>query len=150
MIPQARLCTYCGKRFVPSAFRPEQRVCSAPACQRRRQTDYHRMKSQTDAEYSQVCAESCGKWRTRHPDYHRLYRKTHLDYAKDNLRAQKRRDRKRRMRDLVNNNLALDLKSVSADVWLVGPDLADPVNNNLAISQVMLFQAVGSEQVGAG
>jgi hypothetical protein len=54
------------------------------------------------------------------------------------------------MSDLVKNNLAFDLKSSSADVWLAGPELEDLVKNNLAISQVMLFQTVSSAEVRAG
>ena len=48
------------------------------------------------------------------------------------------------MNDLVKNNLALDLKALSADVWLVGPELEHLVKNNLAISEVMIFQSVAA------
>jgi hypothetical protein len=45
------------------------------------------------------------------------------------------------VQNLVKNNLALDLKSIDADVWLVGPDLGDLVKNNLAISELMIYQS---------
>jgi hypothetical protein len=48
------------------------------------------------------------------------------------------------MRHLVKNNLAFDVKASSADVWLAGPELEDLVKNNLAISQVMIFQTVAA------
>jgi hypothetical protein len=54
------------------------------------------------------------------------------------------------MRDLVKNNLALDVKASSADVWLAGPELEDLVKNNLAISQVMIFQTVAAPVTQAG
>lgn len=63
------LCLFCAQLFVPSAFRPQQRVCGQPACQRRRRKDYHQRKIQTDPEYRQICLESQQKWRTHHPDY---------------------------------------------------------------------------------
>ena len=137
-------CLYCDKQFLPSVFHPNQRVCSASQCERRRQVDYHRTKRQSDPEYRQTCRESSQKWRTQNPDYQRLYRKKHPDYVKRNRQAQQRRDRKRRVRDLVNNNLALDLKSLSADVWLVGAELENLVKNNLAISEIMIFQTVAA------
>jgi len=99
---------------------------------------------ESDPEYRQVCRESQQKWRARNPEYQRLYRLAHPDYLEANRRGQERRDRKRRMNDLVKNNLALDLKALSADVWLVGPELEHLVKNNLAISEVMIFQSVAA------
>jgi len=124
MIAQPRVCPYCSNCFLPSAFRPDQQICSSSACQRQRRTDYHRVKIRTDPEYRQVCLESRAKWRTTHPGYQRTYRRGHPGYVEQNRRLQSRRDRKRRMRDLVKNNLA--------------------------ISQVMLFQTVSSAEVRAG
>jgi hypothetical protein len=48
------------------------------------------------------------------------------------------------MRYLVKNNLAFDLKGASADVWLAGSGLRGLVKNNLAISEVMIFQTVSA------
>lgn len=150
MIAQPRVCPHCGKPFLPSAFHSEQKTCSSPLCQRHRRANYHRMKCASDAEYRQVCVDSRAKWRGAHPGYQRTYRQNHPDYVDQNRRLQSRRDRKRRMSNLVKNNLAFDLKSSSADVWLVGPELEDLVKNNLAISQVMLFQTVSSVGIRAG
>jgi hypothetical protein len=63
--PQLALGT---ETFLPSAYRPQQSVCSQPECQRRRRTDYHRKKLATDAEYHQVALESQKQWREEHPD----------------------------------------------------------------------------------
>lgn len=140
MTAELRRCPFCDKLFHPSVFHPNQHVCSSQQCQKRRRADYHREKYRADPEYRLVCRESHQKWRSRNPDYQRRYRQSHPAYLHQNRQAQKRRDRKRRVRDLVKNNLALDLKSVPADVWLAGPDLGDLVKNNLAISEVMIFQ----------
>jgi len=140
MIAQARICPYCSTSFLSSSFRPGQRVCSSPACQRRRQTDHHRRKYRSDPEYREICRDSDRKWRSQNPSYQQQYRERNPDYVAGNRVAQQRRDRKRRMRHLVKNNLAFDVKASSADVWLAGPELEDLVKNNLAISQVMIFQ----------
>jgi len=42
------------------------------------------------------------------------------------------------------NNLALNLKPVDADIWLVGPEFGNLVKNNLAISEIMIFQSVAA------
>jgi hypothetical protein len=50
------------------------------------------------------------------------------------------------VQDLVKNNLALDLKSINGGVWLVGPELGDLVKNNLAISELMIFQSFAASR----
>jgi hypothetical protein len=104
----------------------------------------------SDPDYRLVCRDSDQKWRSRHPDYQRQYRGCHPDYVDSNRRAQGRRDRKRRMRDLVKNNLAFDLKTSTADVWLAGSGLEDLVKNNLAISEVMIFQTLAASSMRPG
>jgi hypothetical protein len=59
-----------------------------------------------------------------------------------NRQRQRQLDRQRRVTSLVKNNVALDLKHSSAEVWLVGPDAANLVKNNVAFSEVMVFQRV--------
>ncbi len=143
---QARICPYCSKPFLPSPVRPGQCVCSSLDCQRHRQTDYHRRKYRADAEYREICRDSDRKWRSQNPNYQRRYRERNADYASGNRDKQARRDRLRRMRALVKNNLAFDVKASSADVWLAGPELENLVKNNLAISQVMIFQTVAAPE----
>ena len=144
MTSESRKCRICLKPFLPSRFRPSQSVCSSPDCQRRRKTDSHSDKCRDDPEYRLVCLDSKRKWRERNRDYQGRYRDDHPAYVEHNRRQQSRRDRKRRMRHLVKNNLAFDLKSSSADVWLAGSGLGDLVKNNLAISEVMIFQTVNA------
>ena len=59
-----------------------------------------------------------------------------------NRERQRQLDRQRRASSLVKNNVALDLKHSAAEVWLVGPDAADLVKNNVAFSEVIVFQRV--------
>jgi hypothetical protein len=60
---------------------------------------------------------------------------------------QRQRDRKRRVQLLVKNNVALDLKHCAAEVWLVGPAAGDLDKNNLASSQLLIFQPVAERLV---
>lgn len=137
-----RRCPYCQQLFQPSRFHPEQVVCSHANCQRRRQHEYHRRKIASDPVYRQVCLESPRKWRAQHPDYWKQYRQTHLEAVERNRQKQRRRDQKRRLVHLANNNLALDLKRSAAEVWLLGPEARHLANNNLPHSQVLILQAV--------
>jgi len=136
-------CLYCNQNFTPSRYRPDQRVCSRPKCQRSRRRDYHRDRQVSDAEYREVCRDSRRKWRARHPDYQRQYRQKHPAYGERNRQQQRRRDQDRRLDHLVKNNLAFDLKRSEHEVWLVAPEVRDLVKNNLAFSQLMVFQKLG-------
>ena len=72
--PQTRSCPYCGRVFQPSLYRPAQRICSGPECQRRRRVEDHRKRRQVDSVYRQTCLNSQRKWREAHPDYSREHR----------------------------------------------------------------------------
>ena len=140
---QPRRCPYCNSSFLPSAYRPQQSVCSQPECQRRRRTDYHRKKLATDAEYHQVALESQKQWRDEHPDYQKQHRQQNTKLVESNRQRQKLRDRKRRVELLVRNNLALDLKHSASEVWLLGPKVRDLDRNNLASAQVLILPSLG-------
>jgi len=141
LIPTCR-CPYCQRTFQLSPYRLQQRVCSQPDCQRRRRADYHRRKIQTDPLYADVVKDSRKLWREEHPGYQKAYWQAHPEAAERNRRQQRQRDRRRRVGNLVKNNLALDLKHSASEIWLVGPETADLVKNNVAFSEVLVFQRV--------
>jgi hypothetical protein len=142
-----RRCLYCQQVFQPSKFQRRQAVCGEAECQRRRRADYHRAKLAADPEYRDVCRDSPRKWRSRNPDYWKQYRQKNPASADRNRGQQQLRDRKRRLRNLANNNSALDLKHSAAAVWLVGPGAADLANNNSAPAQVWVIEAFPPRRV---
>jgi hypothetical protein len=135
-----RRCRYCRKSFQPSKYQLSQAVCSEPACQQKRRSDYRQQKLATDQEYRQVCQDSSCKWRTRHPEYWKRYREKNPDSAARNREQQQIRDRKQRLRHLANNTSALDLKHSAADVWLLGCPLEDLANNNSVPARVWVIE----------
>jgi len=138
-----RQCPYCHQSFVPSAFHPQQRICSRDACQRQRRREYHRAKVATDPEYRQVCRDSRQKWRACHPDYQKQYREGHPAYVEANRKRQRSRDARLRLAGLVKNTLAFDLRRWPGELWLLGPPTPPLVKNNLAFSELTVFQTVG-------
>ena len=139
-----RPCTFCHCSFCASRFHPEQTVCAAADCQRQLRREYHRRKVAADSVYCQVCNDSSRKWRAANPGYWKRYREIHPDTTARNRTLQQTRDQKRRVRDLANNNLALDLKSCAAAVWLFGPTAGHLANNNLATTQVFIVEGLNS------
>jgi tRNA(Leu) C34 or U34 (ribose-2'-O)-methylase TrmL len=114
-------CRYCHQIFQPSVYRPQQRVCGEPDCQRRRRSDYHRERIRNDSAYAEDVRASQKKWRQANRDYWKQYRQQHPEAAERNRNHQRQRDQKRRLLNLAKNNLALDLKHEASEVWLVGP-----------------------------
>ncbi len=145
-----RRCRYCQQLLQPSRFHPYQFVRGGSDCQRQRRQAYHRRKIERDHEYAQVVRDNRRKWREAHPDYQRNYWLTHAEAAERNREGQRQCHQKRRVRNLVKNNLALDLKRSPAKIWLVGPAAPDLVKNNLASSSPFIFQSVGSSLLAAG
>ena len=139
-MPSPRGCRYCQQLFPPSKFRRDQSVCGQPDCQRKRRRDDHRHRLETDAEYAQVVRDSRRKWRQAHPEYLKNYRQTHGAQVERNRQQQRRRDLKRRLQNLAKNNLALDLKQTDAEIYLFAPAGGDLEKNNLARSQLLIFQ----------
>jgi hypothetical protein len=99
--------------------------------------------------YAQVVQDSRKQWRAEHADYQKTYWRTHPEAADRNRQRQRQLHRQRRVTTLVKNNAAVDLKHSAAEVWLVGPDAADLVKNNVAFSEVMVFQRVISSPAGS-
>ncbi len=132
-------CSFCANNFIPSRYRPQQRVCSRQKCQLRRKREYHRQKLETDPVYRQTCLDSQRKWRERNPDYQRQYRSKHLEYVEQNRQSQRHRDHRRRLSHLVKNTLAFPVSPLSAEVYLCHDEKGDLVKNNLASTQVYIF-----------
>jgi len=134
-------CTYCKQSFQTSRYRPDQRVCSSIQCQRQRRTEYHRKKLAEDPVYREQCRDSQRKWRENNPAYMQ-------DYRAD-IRSKERVSKNpgllrelRRLLKLAKNNVALDLKSLDASVWLVCRKGVFSEKNIVASAKVVILQAI--------
>lgn len=139
---QSRRCLYCQSLFLPSRYRPQQRVCSRPDCQLRRRGNSRRQKLATDLEYRQVVRDSQKQWWDEHPDYQKERRRANPELVEKNRQKQHVRDQKRRLARLVRNNLVLDLKHSAAEICLVGPQVHRLDRNNLVSAQVLILPSV--------
>jgi hypothetical protein len=125
---------------MPSRYRPDQVVCSDPACQRRRRAAYHRRKLKGDPLYRAQCRDSQQQWREQHASYMRAYRqKPKQEPAKPDGASEIAR-----LLEAVKNNVALDLTSCRARVWLTSTD--QRVKNILATAKLILVEALPDER----
>jgi len=140
-------CTYCKQSFRPSRYRPDQKVCSSSECQRQRRTAYHRKKLEEDPVYREQCRDSQKKWRENNPGYMQNYRaelltKNHPTATQSGLLSELRL-----LLKLVKNNVALDLKSFDARVWLFCRRGAISEKNNLASAKVIILEGVPRDAI---
>jgi len=133
-----RRCPYCGASFRASKYHPTQRVCSQIICQRRRRNEYHRNKIRDDPGYRADCHRCQRNWREAHPNYMREYRKSHRQPR--TLRSAIQLARVANLPELENNNLALDLRTCGAEVWLLCSNHS--VKNTLASAEIILIKAL--------
>jgi hypothetical protein len=135
-----RRCRFCARPFQPSRFHPAQAACSSKPCQDRRRAASRAENLANDAEYREVCRDSARKWRAANPDYWTRYRARNPQSATQNREQQRQRDERQRLLDLANNNLASNLKSFDATVWIFEPSQRHLANNNSAPSKVLILQ----------
>jgi len=134
-------CPYCHEFFAPSRYRPDQAICSAPDCQRRRKTEYHRRKIQTDPNYRAQCRDSQQQWREQHPDYMRAYRQSAMrrTATQSSVSAADLHE----LLDRVKNNLVLDLKTCHAKIFVITTDVQ--LKNTLALAQLIVIEHLPSD-----
>jgi hypothetical protein len=135
-----RHCLFCQKPFQPSRYHPEQTACAEPQCQQQRRSRSRKKKLAEDPEYREVCRDSARKWRANNPGYWKQYRAQNPESTVRNRERQHQRDEHQRVLDLANNHLALDLKPLVANVFVLGPAGVDLANNNLASAKLLILQ----------
>src|SRR4029077_3145715 len=128
----------CGRGFRPSQYHPEQQVCTAPACQRQRRTEYHRRKLAEDSAYREQCRDSQRKWREQNPTYMKTYVAARRDQVVEE-NPSVFANRLRKLLRIAKNNVAVDLCASNAKIWLFVPD-ASAAKNILASAQIIVIQ----------
>ena len=104
---EARICAYCNNPFTPNKYSSRQKVCSNPACQKKRQLDSMRLWREKYPNYFKY-DESKGPewvaqqrrrsklWREKNLDKVRPYRAAHIQEYRQYMREYMKRYRVRR------------------------------------------------------
>jgi len=115
----ARTCAACGAAFIPLLHVPNQRYCSAKACQRARRRDWQRQRLRTDSDYRDNQARAQADWRARHPDYWRQYRATHPAYQERNRIMQRERNARRTYQPFANMNTLQPFQPLTSGFYIL-------------------------------
>lgn len=91
-------CHYCQEFFTPNPrVRKRQKTCGHPSCQKALRKENHARWKQEHPECCRSDSLRVKLWLDRHPGYLRRYRETHPAYVEKNRRAQKLRDRRKKL-----------------------------------------------------
>lgn len=142
-----RKCPYCGKEFKPSASHRDQKICSAPDCQRRRRIEYHRKKLVKDPLYRALCEDSQKTWKQRNPGYMKQYRASHREARIGGASLRPAVCELERLLSHVKNNLvkntsAFRIKRCAPGIWFVAPRTPAGDKNTLGSIQVIILQGI--------
>jgi hypothetical protein len=114
-----RLCLACGNAFHPLLQVPNQRYCSATACQRERRRRWQREHLRSDADYRDNQARAQARWRVRHQDYWRQYRSTHPAYRERNCAMQRKRNAQRSSSPVANMDASTLLRPLASGFYIL-------------------------------
>jgi hypothetical protein len=102
----SKRCVACGEVFEPRPQLPEQRYCAKAACQRDRRRRWQKAKRRNDADYRDNDSRGQRRWREAHRDYWRAYRRGHPEYTERNRVQQRRRNARRDVRVIANEDVS--------------------------------------------
>jgi hypothetical protein len=93
---EQRTCPICKRKFLPSKYRKEQKVCSRAQCQHQRQllnmalwrakNQGYFKTSRHDTSWAELYRGRARKWRKRHKAKVRKYRKEHKQEQREYMR----------------------------------------------------------------
>jgi hypothetical protein len=77
-----------------------------------------------DLDYQADHRDAQKNWQKQHPDYWKNYRAQHPSYVQTNKRKQKKRDQKRRWKNLAKMDSITPLSFIKSGTYFISPDLA--------------------------
>jgi len=117
-------CRHCQSIFLPDPRVKNQEYCNRPECQRVRKALWQREKMRHDPDYQADHRDAQKNWLKHHPDYWKTYRARHPSYVQTNKLKQKKRDHKRRLKNLAKMDSIMPLSYIKSGTYFISPDLA--------------------------
>jgi hypothetical protein len=114
-----RKCRFCPTLFVPDPrLESRQQTCDNPTCRKALKTENNASWRKANPDYFRNDYLRVKQWLADHPGYLRHYRLIHPEYVENNRKAQRRRDRLKK--------LALDIQaSIISKRAEINQELAD-------------------------
>lgn len=93
------VCKFCNKKFIANKYRPNQQICSDPACQRLRQLQNQMEWRQKNPDYFK-CLGQEQAWQEKRRRYNRLWKAANKGYVKT-YETEHREQRREYMREYM-------------------------------------------------
>ncbi len=125
---KSKSCPYCQNFFVPKGGQ-RQKTCGSSSCQKALKKDNNARWREQNPQYCRGDYPRVKGWLDLHPGYLRHYRQTHPAYVENNRRAQKLRDRKRKLHLDIQAKLKRQPPEIIDQLWsLSNLDIQDELN----------------------
>ena len=117
-------CRHCQSIFLPDPRVKNQEYCNRPECRQAKKALWQREKMRRDPDYQADHRDAQKNWLKHHPDYWKTYRARHPSYVQTNKQKQKKRDHKRRLKNLAKMDSIMPLSFIKLGTYFISPDLA--------------------------
>jgi len=119
VVTDKRRCRCCGTTFRPRPQVPNQKYCSARACQNARKRAWQKERRERDPDYRENQRSAQKRWSARNPDYWRRWREGHPEYRERNRQQQTERNARQRARGEAPERVSSGASRAIAksDVW---------------------------------
>jgi len=118
---KTKQCPYCQDSFIPKGGQ-RQKTCGSSSCQKALKKDNNARWRRANPDHWRNDYPRVKQWLDQHPGYLRHYRQTHPAYVENNRRAQKLRDRQRKLHLDIQAKLKKQHPEIIDQLWNL-PDL---------------------------
>ena len=114
-------CVNCGRIVSANPRVKNQKYCNRKACQRVRKNKWKQSKIASDPDYQNDQRDCHKQWIEKHPGYYRNYRKQRPDYCDRNRELQKKRDKKRRLKQSCKRDALKHFSTIKPGTYKLIP-----------------------------
>ncbi|MCW4017066.1 MAG: hypothetical protein NWF00_00030 [Candidatus Bathyarchaeota archaeon] len=113
-----KTCPYCKTPFSPDPnVGNRQKTCGKPACKRALKAENNRRWRQRNPDYYRNDYCRLRAWLEHNPGYLKRYRESHPEYIEKNRKAQKVRDRRKKLRLDIQAQLKRQASDITNELW---------------------------------
>jgi len=111
-------CPYCKTPFTPHVkVGDRQKTCGKAACKKALKSENNRRWRQRNPDHYRNDYPRLREWLDQNPGYLKHYRESHPEYEKKNRKAQRVRDRRKKLRLDIQAQLKKQRPEITNQLW---------------------------------
>lgn len=111
-------CCYCKSLFIPDPrVGQRQKTCGDHLCQKAHKAQNNARWRKRNPDYARNDYPRLKEWLDQHPGYLKEYRQTYPEYVKKNREAQRLRDRSKKLRLDIQDEIKRQAPEITNQLW---------------------------------